>query len=699
MKNNESLSQSLGFLVWYQVFSHMDKTQQDSIVSIIQEICEYVEKEINSNGGIVGRKIKVHFLVVQENEGEAREKLENYLKNNPDILFVPQAPTFYKKNSKGVEEELIKKFKDKPYIIFDAFDMFSGNYSSNFFSTNRDYVTPNNRLKVIEKLFSPKNIFIFSLNDDELSYLNKSHDLNCNLKQINIEKLEKNNNVEFKNIDELKKCSENDIIFASKFYRKDKISFISEFVESETKAKLILASLDPRELKIITDRNLEKFSEKDIYFFDDENYHIFLKLKDIFYNLNSRVKSSEQKYINWLFGIDLEIPYLVEYLFKKNNVHSVKDKTEFFNLCKKFINSLSAKSDIFLGKSCNYSFSDNLNILKGNSVLKVQFDKANNESLFFLHDKQYKNFGNAPTIVDVNYVNIDIIRIHNISLDNNEFSSEFFFDITSRNDSPIDFIKFNNLSSKNYHYDYVLTNKTSLPNSEFSTFRYLIRANLSFNGLASRYPFDEQIIFISFAIINEKKYGILQPFQENEIDTDFRIDGWTMVETRFGMLRTKNRINMGPNKLPKMEIEEELRMGWRIKRSSTMTIIKLGIPLVFLTTLVYYTLFIPFENVDRSIGILTTSFLSGIALYFSSEKPQPLNMTIIDYIFAIYYVVTGLVTLGVTVFAFLPDYYEIYMLVAKIFIPSAILISIFVIRTKVMSQKHLLKMLPKKIFD
>ena len=46
---------------------------------------------------------------------------------------------------------------------------------------------------------------------------------------------------------------------------------------------------------------------------------------------------------------------------------------------------------------------------------------------------------------------------------------------------------------------------------------------------------------------------------------------------------TKNKINMGPENIAQVEIEEELRLGWRIKRSSTMTLVKVGIPLIFLT--------------------------------------------------------------------------------------------------------------------
>ena len=74
---------------------------------------------------------------------------------------------------------------------------------------------------------------------------------------------------------------------------------------------------------------------------------------------------------------------------------------------------------------------------------------------------------------------------------------------------------------------------------------------------------------------------------------------------------------------------------------------KIRIPLSFLLFLNYFSLFREFGDIGGSIGFLTTAFLSGIALYFSTERPQPLRMTTVDLIFLWYYVLTG-VTIIVT---------------------------------------------------
>ena len=76
---------------------------------------------------------------------------------------------------------------------------------------------------------------------------------------------------------------------------------------------------------------------------------------------------------------------------------------------------------------------------------------------------------------------------------------------------------------------------------------------------------------------------------------------------------------------------------------------KIGIPLSFLLFLNYYTLFRGFGDIGGSVGILTTAFLAGIALYFSTERPQPLRMTTVDLIFLWYYMLTGIIIVATSV--------------------------------------------------
>ena len=109
---------------------------------------------------------------------------------------------------------------------------------------------------------------------------------------------------------------------------------------------------------------------------------------------------------------------------------------------------------------------------------------------------------------------------------------------------------------------------------------------------------------------------------------------------------------------------------------------KVAIPIIFLMFLNYYTTFLPFNEASSSIGILTTTFLSGIALYFSTEKPQPLRMTTIDLIFIYYYLQVGISVVITSITGFSnEDIYNYAMLFMKFALPiSMILAFIFLYR-------------------
>ena len=101
-----------------------------------------------------------------------------------------------------------------------------------------------------------------------------------------------------------------------------------------------------------------------------------------------------------------------------------------------------------------------------------------------------------------------------------------------------------------------------------------------------------------------------------------------------------------------VNVMSENRVGWIMRRKNTATLLKIGIPMFFLIFLVYYSVFLDYQSASDSIGILTTTFLSAIALYFSVEKPEPKKMTIIDLIFVWFYIINGItvVTYGLASF-------------------------------------------------
>ena len=174
-------------------------------------------------------------------------------------------------------------------------------------------------------------------------------------------------------------------------------------------------------------------------------------------------------------------------------------------------------------------------------------------------------------------------------------------------------------------------------------YEYYIIANFDFEPIADNYPFDWQHLYIAYSISDEKKYGIIQPIPDKLLDVDFKVEGWRFRNAVTGIKRKKFDKYVDYNLIQKVSVEETARVGWTLSRANYITLTKIAIPLLFLLFLNYYALFFTFDTALRQIGILTTTFLSGIALYFSAERPQPLRLTTIDLIFIWYYVQSGIV--------------------------------------------------------
>ena len=129
---------------------------------------------------------------------------------------------------------------------------------------------------------------------------------------------------------------------------------------------------------------------------------------------------------------------------------------------------------------------------------------------------------------------------------------------------------------------------------------------------------------------------------EKYFDQDFDINEWVIERSFSGIKYQKNRMYEDTDLKKTVNVMSENRVGWILRRKNTATLLKIGIPMFFLIFLVYYSVYLDYSAASESIGILTTTFLSAIALYFSVEKPEPKKMTIIDLIFVWFYIINGI---------------------------------------------------------
>ena len=369
-----------------------------------------------------------------------------------------------------------------------------------------------------------------------------------------------------------------------------------------------------------------------------------------------------------------EIPLLLNYATKDK----ICDENNLFDSLKKDINAIDGINDIFIGKAKTYSFENNTNTSRTSfNYLMPRSLQEDGQISRIYYPTQFFPQKNKIVKVNVNYAYIDKIRITQIDIGESIWSCEFFVDINSIHDDPLNVIKFNNLSLINSKFETKLVKKTKDEQFGGTNYRYYIVANFDFFAIADNYPFDWQHIYISMSISDRERYGILQPVPEALLDKEFQLDGWRLMDAKTGILRKKETHHQNANLTKAIEIREEIRVAWTIARTNVVTTMKVAIPIIFLFFLNYYTVFLPFENATTAIGVLTTTFLSGIALYFSTEKPQPLRITTIDLIFIYYYLQVGLTVIITGVTSFINE--EIYinsMMAMRFILPISIIVAL-----------------------
>ena len=432
-------------------------------------------------------------------------------------------------------------------------------------------------------------------------------------------------------------------------YNNSRSEFLSVFLENKYDLTLVGLRLDTRLIHNSLNKIENRFNNKILNLMPDD-YVEKLALQDRIFSVNSGIQKNINDYLNWYFQIVIDKVLLIHYLYSKNCEDI--DNENFLSETRKRLSKLDGSKDVFAGSGDLIYFKNQSRPLATNYLVEIKNSEEKNLKMS-LFERQLITKKDEKKIVDVSYPNFDFIDIKDISIEDNTFKSNFYFELTTKYKSGIDIIRFNNIIDNDPEIKLIKSEKVE---NDYFYFRYYISAEFYFFSRAESYPFDIQNIFISYSIIDDQKYGILDGIKNQDIDRKFNSHGWNISSVRSGVIRKKE--NYHPHfKDSYVLISEENRISYIMSRKSSFTVIKILIPLLFLIALVVYGMYLPAEQIDRVIALLTTSFLSGIALYFSTERPNPLTLTIVDYIFIIFYLIVGLASVSVFVFDFFQDYY------------------------------------------
>lgn len=677
------MSKPIKFLLWSASSKSGHKAQ-----ALGKKTSKLIENRINSDGGIGGQSVEIYFEDIPHIKAgadqEAQVHYESLLQKN-DFTFARAPGTFAGIGDKKIDN--IKRVSSKTMALFNTdslpqnIDFKSLNLfdlrSNAFSDPSKEFVEKMNDLRKLvnkEKIFHIANMGpaspIYKLKDELIEhgiflFTTKDKVLNDDNKLLK------------KDIEDfLADSTSSDLINLGALPFSLKPSLF-DILKNFGKDRFITLTTDSSKLDYKNTSNI-------ILAKDDANYDIYLSMEAFLENIDEDFSDNIKAQFNNNFS-QFEMPMMIKYVADKNALKYI-DSESFVSDVTECLNKVNGTKDIFLGTSKDFAFNTNKNILKTSALVRLlpPINKSSDSPIKTLYKNQLSIADDVEKISKVISFNIDVQRITNISIEEGTFGAELYLDIISPSKNPLTSIQFNNLSSVNPKYEVKELEAHQNTNSYSS--RYLITANFDFKAMGSNYPFDHQFLYMSLSSTNDAL--IVQPVPQQYLDIEFNVDGWSLVNAKCGVNRKKSWIALSEDLARIPKINEEVRIGWELQRANSMTLLKIGIPLSFLFVLVYYTLYLPTSESSTALGYLTTAFLSSIALYFSTERPQPLSMTTIDVVFAFFYLISGVSLLMIIFSEFNPDLYEFFIYPLRILLPISIIGLMVFIKTRLKSSKY-----------
>jgi hypothetical protein len=608
-------------------YSDLAQTQEnnDFVANFLNKASKSLEYEINQKSGDK-YQLDIDFLHLKKGEEGLEplfKKIESY-----DGFFITNSHVVVKHN-----QTILERIKDKDFFYFHTVTSIPVDRHL-FYIGHLDRPGQIAFIKNEVNAFKKQNIFFLHGEVRTHKNITEDHGKKANFKDYSFKEVSEPEDIKRQVNDILSKTNKDDLIILDiglKYFRE--VFAYLEQNKLKNRVVNLFGSLENRFQSI----------SFDLIQLSTQPFYSSLSLDDLMNKVFDEEIETERKTLLLDSVWRLEIPILISQALDKCDSNDDFKNKQWSEKLRSAILSFDGKKDVFVGKRGHLGFDANgINNVRDNFayIFPNSLQNQNHKTPKIFYHTQFKSVDGNVQISKVMYAYIDILSVANIDISAKYWTAEFYLDIVSHFENPIDEIIFNNLSSLNDKFTYKKVWQRDDENN-YATQRFYVVANFDFVPKAENYPFDWQNIYISMTVKNDKEQ-ILQPIPLDLLDHEFDIGEWEIQSDFSGVKFQKNRLFQDANLKKSVSINSENRVGWILKRKNNATLFKIGIPMSFLIFLVYYTTFSEYESASSSIGILTTTFLSAIALYFSVEKPEPKKLTIVDLIFIWFYFINGI---------------------------------------------------------
>jgi hypothetical protein len=266
-----------------------------------------------------------------------------------------------------------------------------------------------------------------------------------------------------------------------------------------------------------------------------------------------------------------------------------------------------------------------------------------------LAPEQYMRLNDTLQKVPVFFTHMSMVEINRVSDTEGSFYASFYMEITSISKVAIQQIDFTNAARSETNHEYLLDIKPirmNIVGGEMPLYNhmYKISGKFMFEPDLRRYPFDIQKFSIHFQPASATQPFLVQPSTFALNDSVFDIQGWNYRTQYVGydhdIISYVNAFTDQQHNLPYYKFS----YTYVLARDRADFFLKVLVPLLVILVVTYFSVYIPMLGFETLEGIQVTALLASIALYFSAYKPEMEYATLSDKIFIFTYVmITSLI--------------------------------------------------------
>ncbi len=264
-----------------------------------------------------------------------------------------------------------------------------------------------------------------------------------------------------------------------------------------------------------------------------------------------------------------------------------------------------------------------------------------------LHPAQFIRVDGQMKEVPVLYLHLDMVRMFEVDTNERRFDAEFYLTLRSHAKLDISAIDFtnafrSNTAAKPIRWREVATYYDDVDSGLGPRRIYHVTGRFAFKPDLAKYPFDEQLVTISFQSAGADSIFILQPPGEALRQKQFEVEDWKLISHYVG---TTDRIITS---VRGRQLEEHVipyynfNYTWVMRREVIDYLVRVVVPLTFILIVAYLAAFIPRHEFNATVAIQVTALLSAIALYFALNQPNSDEVTLSDKIFVCAYAIVSL---------------------------------------------------------